>query len=195
MVDLKQEYYLTVDQTNPYISADTGTISGVPSDVHKIYLIEPVDTSASATHAGLLFKPLDYNHELVQGARARSNIEPKNDTVYYSITGQGAPTGAPTIYIAPKLSSAIAATALRIAYVPTLADKVAADNVPIPGEADNALIAWTIAFARAKEREGRSPDPEWLAVYATEKNNLLQSLGVRQLQEPVYVDAVFQPWW
>lgn len=192
VVDLKQEYYLTVDVTNTSISADTATISGVPSDVFKIYLIEPVNTSSDGTHTGLIFRPQDFNHESFQGARAGTNIEPKNATIYYAITGQGAPTGAPTIHIAPKLTSAIAAGSLRFAYVPTLADKIAADTVPIPGEADNALIAWTLAFARAKEREDRSPDPNWLAIYSTEKQHLLQSLGVRQLQEPIYVDAVFE---
>lgn len=195
VVDLKQEYYLTVDVTNTSIAASTATMSGVPSDVHKVYLIEPVDTSADSSYAGLIFKPLDYNHELFQAARSRGDVDPTNDVIYYAITGQGAPTGAPTIHIAPTLSSAIAATNLRFCYVPTLADKVAADNVPIPGEADNALIAWTVAFARAKDREDRSPDPNWLAVFATEKQHLLQSLGVRQLQEPQFVDAMFERWW
>jgi hypothetical protein len=84
---------------------------------------------------------------------------------------------------------------LRFVYVPTLATMTAASTVPIPGEADNALIAWTVAYARAKERDDRSPDPGWLTVYATEKQHLLQSLGLRQLQEPEYVKAMFEEYW
>ena len=70
-----------------------------------------------------------------------------------------------------------------------------ASNNPIPGESDNAVVAWTVAYARAKEREDRSPDPNWLAVYATEKQHLLQSLGLRQLQEPEFADAMFMSYW
>ena len=197
IVDLKEEHFLTVDSSNVSLSANTATLSGVPTDVHKVYLIEPVDTTSSGTHKGLIFKPVDYNHDLAQGARSRSNVEPSNDVLYYSVTGAGSPTGSAStvIYIAPKVSSAIAATAIRFVYVPTLADKLVSENNPIPGESDNAVIAWTVAFARAKEREDRSPDPNWLAIYSTEKQHLMQSLGVRQLQEPKFVDAMFEKFW
>jgi len=57
------------------------------------------------------------------------------------------------------------------------------------------LIAWTVAFARAKESEDRSPDPNWLSVYATEKAHLLGSLGLRQLQEPEFAQAMFSEFW
>ncbi len=56
-------------------------------------------------------------------------------------------------------------------------------------------MAWTVAFARAKERDDRSPDPNWLAVYATEKSHLLESLGLRQYQEPTYVEAIYNNYW
>jgi hypothetical protein len=191
-VDLKQEHYLTVDITNVSLAADTSQLTGVPLDVHKVYLIEPRDISASSANAGLIFTPKDFNHASFQGARARDDIDPKNDTIYYAITGPGAPVGAPTIRVAPQVTSAVN---LSFSYVPTLGALASTSQVPIPGEADNALIAWTVAFARAKEREDRSPDPSWLAIYATEKNNLLQSLGLRQYQENSYVDAVFEQHW
>jgi len=122
----------------------------------------------------------------------RSSVDPSNEVIYYSITSAGGPVNAPVIYCAPQVTSDVA---IRFWYIPTLGDLVADDAVPIPGEADNALVTWTVAYARAKEREDRSPDPAWLAVYSAEKTNLLQSLGLRQYQEPSYVDAIFQEFW
>jgi hypothetical protein len=192
IVDLKQEHYLTVDNTNVSLAASTSTLTGVPTDVHKVYLIEPRDVSNTSTSRNLIFKPLDYNHVVFQGARTANAIDPTNAVIYYAVTGTGTPVAAPTIYVAPQVSSAVN---LSFAYVPSLADKTAADNVPIPGEADNAVIAWTVAFARAKERDDRSPDPSWLAIYATEKQHLLESLGLRQYQEAQIVDAMFEEYW
>lgn len=195
IVDLKAEHYLTVDTTNVSLAANTATLSGVPADVHKVYLIEPRDISTSSSNLGLIFKPLDYNHAFFQGARSRDDIDPDNDTIYYAITGQGAPFAAPTIYVAPQVNTAVN---LSFIYVPVLATTAFADssdNVPIPGEADNALIAWTVAFARAKEREDRAPDPSWLLAYSTEKQHLLQSLGLRQYQEDMFVDAIYESFW
>ena len=201
IVDLKAEHYLTVDNTNVSLAADTATMTGVPADVHKVYLIEPRDTSSDSSNKGLYFKPLDYNHPRFQAARASDNISPSNAVIYYAITGAGAPVSgdsvtldSTTIYVAPKVSSAVN---LSFVYVPALSagNLEAGDYVPIPGEADNALIAWTVAYARAKEREDRMPDPGWLQVYATEKAHLLQSLGMRQYQEPTYVDALFEDYW
>jgi len=192
IVDLKQEYYLTNNTTDVSIPANTDRLAGLPLDIHKVYLIEPLDTSADSTNSGLVFQPRDYNHKDFQLARSRDAIEPKNDVIYYSITSQGGPVNAPVIYCAPEVTSAVA---LNFCYVPTLGTLQPEDPVPIPGEADNALVAWTVAFARAKETEDRAPDAAWLAVYATDKAQLLQSLGIRQYQEPVYVDALFAEYW
>jgi hypothetical protein len=192
IVDLKQEHFLTVDATNVSLAASTATLTGVPSDVHKIYQIEPRDLTTSSSNVGLVFSPLDYNDKKFQSARGSSNIDPSNDTIYYAITAAGGPVGAPTIYVAPKVTTAVL---LNFVYVPTLGTLTEASNIPIPGEASNALVAWGMAFARAKERDDRSPDPNWLAIYATEKQHLLQSLGLRQYQEPATVDAVFEDQW
>ena len=191
-VDLKQEHYLTIDTTNVSMAANTSTLTGVPSDVHKIYLIEPTDVSSDSSNKNLFFVPRDYNHPLFQSARTRDAISPSNDTIFYHMIGAGAPTAAPTVRVAPQVNSAVT---LSFCYVSVIAPLTSAGNVPIPGEADNALIAWTVAYARAKEREDRAPDPGWLAVYATEKQHLLQSLGLRQLQEAQVVDGVFDDYW
>ena len=194
IVDLKEEHFLTIDTTNVTLAADTATLTGVPADVHKVYLIEALDTSDSSDNYGLIFKPLDYNSVNFQSARSQSDISPRGAVIYYAVTGAGAPTGSSStvIYVAPQVSTAVS---LRFCYVPVLAAKTTSDNVPIPGEADNALIAWTIAYARAKEREDRAPDGNWLGIYSTEKQHLMQSLGVRQLQEPKYVHGMFEEYW
>ena len=192
IVDLKQEHFLTVDNTNVSLAADTATLTGVPAGVHKVYLIEPRDVTTSSANYGLIFSPLDYNHESFRLARSLADIDPKNATIYYAITGQGSPVAAPDIRVAPQVTSAVN---ISLVYVPVQADLTSSGNVPIPGEADNALIAWTVAFARAKEREDRAPDAGWLAIYATEKQHLLQSLGLRQLQENTFAEAIWETYW
>lgn len=196
IIDLFQEHYLTVDITNVSISASTATLSGVPADVFRVFLIEPKTLSSSGDYRNLTFLPRDYNSPDFKAARRLGDVDPTQENViYYALSGAGAPVGAPTIHIAPTLSSAIAAGQIRFAYNPVIADKVAADSNPIPGESDNALIAWIVAYARAKEREDRSPDPNWLKVYATEKQNILTRLTPRQTQEPDVVEAVFGSLW
>lgn len=192
IVDLKQEHYLTVDTANVTLAASTSTMSGVPSNVHKVYLIEPVDTSPNGTNTGLMLVPRDYNSRDFQAARSLAPIDATNALLYYAVTGQGAPVNAPTIYVAPQVTSTVS---LSFAYVPTIATLTSADTVPIPGEADNALIAWGVAFARAKEDDSRTPDMGWLSIYATEKAHLLQSLGLRDYQENTYVEAFFEQYW
>ena len=191
VVDLKQEHFITIS-TSVTLAANTATMSSVPTDVHKIVGITPSDVSSSSTNSGLIFAPADFTSDYFQNSLTRDDIDPSNDIIYYAITAQGAPVGAPTIRVAPQVTSAVT---LSFVYVPTVGTISAASTVPIPGEADNALVAWTVAYARANEREDRSPDPNWLAVYSTEKTHLLNSLGVRQYQEPTYVPGMFEVYW
>jgi hypothetical protein len=48
-----------------------------------------------------------------------------------------------------------------------------------------------VAWARAKEREDRSPDPAWFATYSTDKQSLLTALTPRQEQEEEVVEGLF----
>lgn len=192
IVDLKQEHYLTIDETNVTLPANSSVLVGVPNDVHKVYMIEPRDLSETSANAGLIFCPKDYNHIDFQYARGSSAMDPSHNQIYYAVHKQGAPVAAPEIRVAPQVNSTVN---IAFCYVPTLATLPPTGVVPIPGEADNALVAWTTAFARSKEREDRTPDAGWLAIYATEKQHLLESLGLRQYQENTYVDAVFQTYW
>ncbi len=191
IIDLNQEHFLTVDTTNVSLAADTASLTGVPSDVFRVHLIEPSDTTVSPGQR-ILFVPRDYNSNEFTNARSLTAQDPNGGVrIYYTLTQAGAPVAAPTVLVAPQLTSALA---LRFVYVPILAAVTSGGNNPIPGEADNALIAWTVAYGRAKEREDRSPDPNWLAVYATEKRNLLVRLTPRQTQEPDVVEGVFDVW-
>lgn len=192
ITDLKQEHFLTVNVTDVYYDISATQLSGVPADVHKVYMIEPRDITSSSSNASLQFIPKDYNHDLFRSARTLNPIDPSNDTIYYSIAAPGGPVGAPVIYCAPKVSSKVL---IAFSYVPTLQDLVNSSVVPIPGESTNALVAYTVAFARAKESDTRAPDPGWLTVYAVEKQAIMESLGIRQYQEDTIVDAIFESYW
>lgn len=193
IVDLKGEHYLTINATDVRIEADSDTLVGVPDNVHKVYNIEVADPNVNSASSRLFFTPLDWNHKLFASARTRDTMDASGGgEIYYAIIGQGAPVGPPTIKIAPTLSSDVE---LSFSYVPTLDTTVDDGYVHIPGEADNCIIAWVVAYARAKEREDRAPDPTWLSIYANEKKNLLMSLGLRQLQEVQIVDGVHSELW
>jgi len=207
IVDLKQDHYIKIDAVNMSLPASTNTstspselplsnfmVVGVPNDIHKIINIEPTNNQFGGSNYGLMFRPLSFQHETFVFLRTQAPIQPTNDVVYYNLHNPGGPVGAPDIFFAPQVTSKVN---LAVAYVPTLGnfDSTGNDIIPIPGEADNAIIAWTVAFARAKERDDRSPDPNWLAVYATEKQHLLQSLGIRQYQELPTADAMFSQYW
>lgn len=194
--DLHQEHFLTMDTTAVGASAATATLSGVPTDVFRVLLIEPTDVSSTGSMRGIQFVPRDYNSKDFAQARSMGSVDAtQSQVIYYTISQAGAPVGAPTIHIAPTFSSALAAGSLRLVYIPVVAAKTSSDSNPIPGESDNALIAWMIAYAKAKQREDGAPDPGWIAVYATEKQNLLTRSTPRQEQEPEYVEAMFQDEW
>ena len=190
--DLYQSYFITIDDTNMSIAANATQVTGVPADLFRVVTIEPRVLGDSSPNPGLIFKPRDYNDADFLRARAASARDPNNVIVFYTVMQQGPPVSAPAIVFAPKLSSAVN---LHVVYNQTLGALTSASNNPIPGESDNALVAWTVAYARAKEREDRAPDPEWLAIYGTEKTNLVQQLTPRQIQEPDTVHGMFEEEW
>src|SRR5436190_1332192 len=55
IADLKQEHYLTIDTTNVSMAANSSTLTGVPADVHKVYMIEPKDLTVNGANHGLIF--------------------------------------------------------------------------------------------------------------------------------------------
>lgn len=191
IIDLHQDHYLTiVADGSVTLAANTSTLTGVPADCFRIQLIEPLDITSGATARGMLFVPRKYNHPDFVGARTQSAIDPSTaGPIYFQMTGQGAPVGAPVVQVAPQIS---ATTTLRLAYNPVLAVAAIADLNPVPGQADNALKAWIVAYARAKERDMRDPDPAWLQVYETAKQLILIRLTPRQEQDPDVVESLFE---
>lgn len=167
------------------------TLSSVPTNCSIILGIEPASRS---TYPNLHYRPKDYVHPDFSNARASDASDPgAGGTIWYDRVTAGAPVAAPTIEVAPALTATIS---LRLTYIPTFAaELVAIDNNPIPGESDNALVAWCVAYARAKEREDRSPDPAWVSIYGTEKQNILASLTPDQHDEEDIAEALFEGYW
>lgn len=189
ILDLHQDHYFTViDDTSPtpvMQKAGESVLSNVPDDCFRVMLIEPVDTSVS----DVTYVPRKYQHPDFVNARTQGSSDTGSTdiTICYDVTGPGAPVAAPIIRVAPKLSSDLT---LRFAYYPMLSVE---DVNPVPGGSDNALKAWTIAYAMAKEgpQGNRIPDAGWLAVYATDKQTLLTRMAPRQEQEVETVDGLF----
>jgi len=193
IIDLGQDHFITIDRTNVSLAADTSTLTGVPSDVYRVVDLEPRDLSATSASRHVHFSPRDLNHPDFRMARGQTaTTAGEQQDIYYAIINAGAPVAAPTIQVAPQISSAMN---LALTYVPSQAVLTASGTNPIPGESDAAIIAYTVAMAKAKEREDRSPDPEWVAVYATHKQNLLTRLTPRQVQHPEVVEALYGDWW
>lgn len=189
ILDVYGDHYLTVDVTNVSLAADATSLTGVPADTFRVHLIEPRDTTVAGTYPDITFVPKKYNHHDFVAARALGTISPTMARViFYDVSGAGTPVGTPTILTAPKLSADLT---LRFAYNPILATMTSASNNPIPGESDKALVAYGVAFARSKERDDHSPDPNWIAIYATEKQSILTRITPRQDHAPEYVDGLF----
>jgi hypothetical protein len=192
ILDLHQDHYFKVAPIGgdgPVLRANDDHISNVPEDCFRVMLIEPADTSSMASGHQVLFVYRKYKHSDFSVARTLSAQDPSalaSRTIYYDVTGVGAPNQPPVILTAPFISTDLR---LRIAYNPMV---VWEDVNPIPGGSDNALKAWTIAYARAKENESRQPDPGWLGVYATEKQTVLTRLTPRDEQEPEVAEDIFQ---
>jgi hypothetical protein len=193
ILDVYGDHYLTVDTTNVSLAANGTQLTGVPTDCYRIVLIEPSDTTSTGNSRGIIFTPRKYNSPDFANARTRSAVSSTAiDQIFYAVTDEGSPIGAPVILTAPKIDSAIT---LRLAYNQSLGAPstfTTSSTNPIPGFSDQALIDWCVAYARAKERDDRSPDPNWLAGYATEKQHILTRLTPRQVQEPEYVEGLFE---
>ncbi len=189
IVDLYKHHFISIDE-NVGITAGESVIGYVPEDLYRVVSIEPRVLGESNPNLSLIFEAKDWNHPKFVQARARGTISPTNAVIYYDLFQQGAPVNAPMIRIAPKLSSNVL---LTLVYNQTLAPRYdETDYNPIPGEADKAVVCYIVANARAIEREDRAPDPEWLALYATEKTNLIVGLTPRQIQTPDVVQGMWE---
>lgn len=190
IIDLYHDHFITTDITNMSIAADAEVITGVPADLFRIRMIQPRTLGPSSSNQGLIFKPRTIVHPDFVQASAYRAAPPREMVVYYAVVNAGAPVAAPAIQIAPKLSSAVL---LTVKYIPVLAAVGLAAANPIPGESDKAIEEYVIAFALTKDREDKSPDPEHISIYATEKRNLLVALAPRSDQEPEFVAGLWEP--
>lgn len=190
IVDLHQGHFTTIDETNVSVVANQTTLQGTPVDCFRVLMVEPRDLTQFSSTRFVYFKPKQYHSLQFQAARSESgNISTDQTTaVFYDILNAGSPVVAPSIVIAPTLTTALP---LRLVYVHVLPTLTESSDNPIPGESDNALVAWGVAYARGKEREDRMPDPAWLAVYSTDKQSLLTALTPRQEQEEEIVEGLF----
>ncbi len=189
IIDLFEEHYLTIDESNVSLAADSTSLTGVPSDTFRVHLIEPRDTTSAGDAPNTLFIPKEYNGPEFSNARSLGSQDPRAGLkIYYQVHGAGYPVGTPTVTTAPKISSALT---LRFVYVPGIGAKSSSDSNPIPGQADKAIHAYTMAFALAKEQEDKMPHPGWLQIFKTEKDSVLQRLTPRQTQEPLVVEDFF----
>jgi hypothetical protein len=194
-LDIHQDHYFVVveseDADGVRLEAESSQLTNVPADCFRVMLIEPLRTNLDP-FGGLAcsFVPRKYNHPDFVAARSWANTESAltAGVIYYDLTGPGAPIAAPVVRIAPQISTTVK---LRFAYYPVLDTSV--DYNPIPGGSDNALKAWVIAYANAKEgpQGSRIPDAGWLAVYSTEKQTLLTRSTPRQEQEADVADGLF----
>lgn len=185
-----EDYYFTTDVTNVSIAANGTTVTGMPSDVMIIRGLEP---RVPSSYPFLEFVFKKFTDPAFQQARGLAAQDPTQLTqMLVAITGAAGPVGAGTIHVAPAPTTAIT---LRLTYIPTIASKVAGDNNPIPGQSDKALICYATAYCLSKIREEKTPDPDWLALYATEKANLLTALAPRQEQDDQVAIGLFDDYW
>lgn len=181
-----QDYFLTVDDSVSH-GVDDDELSNLPLDVAIVRGLEPADMDANP---GLIYENQPFNSTKFQRARRQGTVDPgQGGTVYYAVTGA---LDDLVIRVAPRFSSAVL---LKLSYAQTLDTITKTSANPIPGESDNAIAAWITAYALGKEAEERIPDPGWLAIYKTEKQNLLVSLTPRADEDDTVADAFFEDYW
>ncbi len=190
IVDLHQGHFTTINEEDVSLEANDDALTGVPDDTHKVLMIEPRSLASTETTSNVYFKPKQYHSQVFQSARAQVGLNPAMAaTIYYDLLNAGSPVDTISVVVAPRISGPLD---LRFVYVHTLPVLIETDNNPIPGESDNALISWTVAWARAKVRDDGSPDPAWIATYSTDKQSLLTALTPRQEQEEEVVEGMFE---
>jgi hypothetical protein len=187
--DLYQHHFLTIDTTNVSTVAGSDLLTGVPANMAILRGIGP---RSQASWPFMKFEYRSFDHKDFIAAQAQGTLDASQARlVYFYISQAGAPVAAPEIHIAPVLNAAVP---LMLGYAQTLPLYTASDNNPIPMESDQALIDWGIAYARAKEREDRLPDPGMITLYATEKANLMVACTPRQTQDDEVAEGMFEGW-
>jgi hypothetical protein len=191
VLDLYKGHFVTIDKTSMSVAADNDLLVGVPENLFRVDLIRPRVIGFQSGSRGLIFKPVDnITHPRFVQAQAYGSIAARNNIVWYCLINAGSPTTTPDIMIAPMLTEDLD---LYVGYEAVLPATLSIDSVnPIPGESDKALRAYTAAYARCKDREDRSPDPEFLSIFATEEASILAALTPRSIQEAETVVGMWE---
>lgn len=181
-----QNYVFQIDTAVSAAAGDT-ELANVPTDLGKVLLLEPADlndTPLNVVHRR-------WQHSDFQSARHIEAQDPSHARdLFYTVTGIGAPGGtAPVIRIAPALTRAVT---FHLAYEPVPANLTLTDNVPIPGDADQALIEWVCAYALGRERGDSTPDAKRLQNYNGEVAKILVAIAPRDESEPEVVEGMFE---
>jgi len=190
-ISLTNQNYSFSINSSVSLAANATSLSSVPSNLAIVFQLEPVDMVAYPIN----FIGLEYTRAEFQNARRETLAHNPSQpgTIYYSVTGAGAPVAAPTIYVAPVVSATIT---LALAYRPTIgAELIATDNVPLPGELDQALVHWTAAYALGRERGDAAPDAGRMQQFQREIDVILVSITPRDEQEDNVVIAMFEERW
>jgi hypothetical protein len=191
IVDLYDHHFTVVDDGNFFIEAEAGYVYGVPETVHRVTTLEPRVLGEDNPNRSLVFSPADWNSDKFTVARARGPIAPNNAVVYYTLMSAGAPVGPPVIRIAPRLREGMLLSCTYVSTLSPIALSASARN-PIPGASDQALINYAVAQCRAKDNDQQIPDATWMALFATERTDLLAKLDKRQDQQPDVVEGMFE---
>lgn len=187
---INQAHFRTIDLTNVSLAASATSLTGVPTDVLIVHRIRP---RVLADRPNLHFVKRSYTHPDFENALAAGTVSADSGgVIYYDVQDAGAPVGSPSILVAPAVNSSIN---LALIYSKTLSDLTTSDANPIPGDSDDALIAWSVAHLLPREKESNEPDAGWLKKYATEKTKVLVNLQPRDDSEPRTADAMFEDEW
>jgi len=173
------------------LAANGTTITGVPDNLSVLFQIEPTDMVAHP----ITFIGKPWTHAEFQNARRITEAQDPSQpgTIFYVLTGAGAPVAAPTIRVAPTVSAAIP---LSISFRPTIgAELTATGVVPLPGELDQALVFWTSAHALGRQRGSAEPDTTRLNLFQREMDVILAAITPRDEQEDNVVTAMFEERW
>ena len=193
--DNLQDDFFVEDVTNVSLTANSASITGVPANVAHIRAIRP---RSLTSYPNIRFWPRKYGDYDFLSAEASSAIDPiSGGEVFYAPYGTGGPVQAPTIRVAPKLSSTLL---LAFAYTPSITEITnAATANPIPGESDMALVYWTVAHALARTPHGDQlsavPHPGYLKMYEDQLVKIGVGTTPRQDDEPEVAEAFFEMHW
>lgn len=194
IVNLNQGHFVAVEATgNIVYGANTNWISGLPADLYRIESLELLDLTAANPVQNCTFEFRRVSDAEFQSSRSLSPQDPNGQQLFFHLYNAGAPVGTPLIEVAPQITTPVA---LRMVYTQTLpaANYTVKSINPVPGDSDHALMCWVIAHALARERDDLTPHPTWIAMYASDKNGLLESLTPRQTQDVETADAIFESW-